>query len=278
MFRFITSKPLWVNILAGIFLALAILVLGILSLGWLTNHNNSRTVPSVMGKTFPEAQAILEKAGFAVEIQDSIYIDSLKPLQVTRQIPDEGELVKRSRTVYLTINRAAPPIVEMPNIVGYSLRSAEMVLANVGLKLGDTTFKPDFAKNSVLQQLYNGVIIQPGAKIRVGSKISLVIGDGLGDAVVAIPNLIGMTYMEAKTLLEGKGVGFASVIAYPDVKDTANAYIYRQNPERFDEEGHLRTIRAGQLIDIWLSAEKPEMHTPAIGAYSKDSTSANANQ
>ncbi|MFT3902232.1 MAG: PASTA domain-containing protein [Niabella sp.] len=257
MFKFITNRPLWVNILVGILLALGLFVLAISSLGWFTNHSDAKTVPPVLGKSYDEAYKVLSNAGFDVVIQDSVYVDSLRPLQVLRQIPDEYEVVKSTRTVYLTINRAVPPLVEMPNIVGYSLRSASLMLLNSGLRIGDTTFKPDFAKNSVLEQLYNGVTILPGAKIRMGSAISLVVGDGLGDRFITIPNLVGLTYGEAKMMLDSLGIGFASVIAAPEVSDTASAYIIRQNPEKFDDEGHLRTIRPGQLIDIWLGLEKP---------------------
>jgi hypothetical protein len=68
-----------------------------------------------------------------------------------------------------------------------------------------------------------------------------------------------MTYKEAKSLLEEYGISFASVIADRDVKDTANAFIYRQNPERFDEEKVPRYIQSGQVMDIWLS---PVMKSP----------------
>lgn len=261
MFKFITNKPLWVNILVGALLAFGIFAGVVLSLGWFTNHNDAKTVPPVLGKSLTQAQETLDKAGFVVEIQDSVYIDTLKPLQVVRQIPDEYEVVKSSRTVYLTINRALPPLIEVPNVLGYSLRNAEMVLINAHLKMGDTTFRPDFAKNSVLEQLYNGVPIQPGAKVRQGSVISLVIGNGLGGSAIGVPNLFGMTYSQAKALLDSNGIMLASVIPDADVTDQANAFIYKQNPNRFDEEGNLRIIRPGQVLDIWLSTAKPEMKT-----------------
>ena len=192
-----------------------------------------------------------------MELQDSLYFDTLAPLQVIRQVPDELEVVKSSRTVYLTYNRALPPQIEMPNIVGYSFRNAMMVLENAGLKIGDTTFRPDFAKNSVLEQLYNGVTIQPGARIPMGSKIDLVIGSELSSAAYAIPNLIGLTTAQAKLLLEGKGIMLASIIPDADVRDTASAYVYRQSPERFDDQGNIISIRAGQVMDIWVSLSAP---------------------
>ena len=257
MFKFITHKPLWVNILVGVLLAVLLFVGVISSLGWFTNHNSAKTVPGVVGKTLTEAQKILVDAGFTVEIQDSLYYDTLAPTQVIRQVPDELEVVKSTRTVYLTYNRMFPPQIEMPNIVGYSFRNALMVLENAGPKLGDTTFRPDFAKNSVLEQLYNGATIQPGARIALGSKIDIVIGSELSQTSYAIPNLIGLTTNEARVLLESKGIMLASIIPNPDVRDTANAYVYRQNPERFDDEGHIISIRAGQVMDIWVSVAAP---------------------
>ena len=257
MFKFITSRPLWVNILVGIVLAVVIFVVMISSLGWFTNHNDAKTVPSVTGKSLTEAQKILNDAGFTVEIQDSIYHDSLPPLQVIRQVPDEMEVVKSTRTVYLTYNRQTPPLVEMPRVVGYSFRNAIMVLENAGLKLGDTTFRPDFAKNSVLEQLYNGVTIQPGAKIAMGSRIGLVIGSELSNAAFAIPNLVGLTVQQARELLNSKNIYLASIIADPEVRDTASAFVYRQSPDRFDDEGRVISIREGQVMDIWISATAP---------------------
>jgi hypothetical protein len=43
-----------------------------------------------------------------------------------------------------------------------------------------------------------------------------------------------------------------------DVTDTANAFVYRQNPDRYDYERRLNHIRQGQIVDLWLSAQKRE--------------------
>lgn len=248
---------MWVNIVAGIVLAVAIFSIFILSLNWLTHHGQSKTVPNVIGKKYDDAKSVLGKMGFDVEIQDSIYIDTLPPLAVIKQVPEGDAVVKVNREVYLTINRSVPPLVPMTNLVGYSFRSAEMTLKNMGLRLGDTLYKPDFAKNSVLEQLYNGNHIEPGTKIPMGSSITLVLGTGVGEAEFPVPNLIGMTYSDAKMVVESSGLNFFSVIPDTDVKDTANAYIYWQNPARFGEGNRLQRIHVGQTIDIKLGSQKP---------------------
>lgn len=265
MFQIITHRPLWVNILVGIILALSLFFILLFSLKWLTNHGESATVPSVTGKSFEEARATLKESGFIVDIQDSIYVDTVPPLTVIRQIPDADEVVKSNRTVYLVINRAVPPMVEMPNLLGYSFRNAEMSLNNSGLRIGDTIFKPDFAKNAVLEQLYEGRVITPGTKIRKGSVISLVLGDGVGNREFNVPVITGMRFCDAKAQLEEIGIIIGAIVPDPNVQDTCNAYIYRQNPERYDDEKRILRIRPGQTIDVWLSTDKPVKDTVAPG-------------
>jgi beta-lactam-binding protein with PASTA domain len=257
LFKFITNRPLWLNIIIGIVLAIGIFSLFLLSLNWITGHGRSATVPSVTGKSYEDAKKILKKAGFDVEIQDSVYVDTVKSLQVIKQIPEADEVVKSNRTVYLLISRSVPPMVEMPNLVGYSYRNAEMVLKNMDLKIGDTTFKPDFAKNAILEQLYNGSMIAPGTPIRKGSVISLVLGDGVGKREFSVPVITGMLFGDAKRILEANGIVIGAIVTDANITDTLGGWIYKQNPERFDEEKRIQKIRSGQTIDVWLQVDKP---------------------
>ncbi len=213
----------------------------------------------VVGKSFTEAKKILDRGGFQIVIQDSIYVDTLPPLSIIRQVPESDAVVKVNRTVYLTINRAVAPMMEMPNLIGYSFRNAEMSLATTGLRLGDTIYKADFAKNSVLDQLYKGEHISPGTKIQMGSTISLILGTGVGETQYNVPNLVGWTYGEAKERLGERGINLLVVQADPSGRDTLNEYIYRQDPPQFDQGGFPLHIRSGQLISVWLSPDKPVM-------------------
>ena len=94
MFKFITHRPLWINILVGIAIAVILFFIFIFSLNWFTHHDQSMTVPQVTGKSFEAAKELLEKEGFEVEIQDSIYADTAKALQVLKQVPEPDEQVE----------------------------------------------------------------------------------------------------------------------------------------------------------------------------------------
>ncbi|MDQ3842957.1 MAG: PASTA domain-containing protein, partial [Bacteroidota bacterium] len=257
--KYITSRPLWFNILIGVALVVSILFLFAISLDWITQHGVALTVPAVTGKKLGDVQELLEDKGFEVMIQDSVYYDSLPPGMIIKQVPEAEAVVKKNRAIFVTVNRVLPPEIEMPNLIGPSFRNAEMVLRNLGLKLGDTAYRPDFARNSVLEQLYNGQPVKPGTKIRVGSKISLVVGSGLGTEAMRVPKLIGLTYTEAKILLDVQGINLGAVLPDPLVKNIDTAYVYKQSPMPDDEQGRKFLIRPGQMIDIWLSVEKPNV-------------------
>lgn len=258
MFRFITGKPLWINILFAVVLVFIMLFLFLLSLDFFTRHGKTLSIPAVMNMPLSQAENVLRNQGFDIVIQDSIYSDSAAPLSVLRQFPDADAVVKENRTVYLTINRAIAPSIDMPNLEGMSFRTAQLVLKQYGLKLKDTLFRSDFAKNSVLEQQYDGDRIKPGTKITMGSGIVLVLGSGLGQDEFNVPDLFSLTYAEAAVLLQSTGLTVGAVVPDPDVTDSNNGYVYRQNPERLTYDNRFNRIRSGQTIDLWLSRDKPQ--------------------
>jgi beta-lactam-binding protein with PASTA domain len=168
-------------------------------------------------------------------------------------LPEPDATVKVNRTVFLTINRATLPEIIMPKLEGLSLRFAIDMLQRNHLGLADTIYRPDFMKGSVLEQQYNGSRITPGTKLPWGAKVTLIIGGGLQAEQIAVPDLIGLTFAEAKAVLEEKGISLAAVIPMTTVRDTAAAYVYKQNPEKYDIDKQPVYIRPGQTMDLWLS-------------------------
>jgi len=262
VFKFITNKPFWVNILFSIALVVVLLFGFLYSLNFITEHGETLTIPPVSGLTLPEATEVLEENGFEVMIQDSVYVDTVPPLLVMRQFPESESVVKKNRIVYLTVNRAVPPLIEMPNFINMTFRSAELAMKQYGLVLKDTFYRTDFARNAVLEQQINGQPVKPGTKISMGSQVTLILGSGLGNTEFRVPDFVGLTYMEALALLESSNLNIGARVVDMDVRDTLNAYIYRQNPARYGFDGKINRIRPGQTIDLWLGVEQPERILP----------------
>jgi beta-lactam-binding protein with PASTA domain len=261
VFKKITEKPLWVNILIALGLVLVLCLLFFFSLSYITKHNRIIKVPSVVGMNLNDALKSLEAQGFTVEVQDSVYLDDQPRLAVIKQTPEGDAVVKTNRTIYLTVNRAVPPVIEMPDLRGYSITSAELLLKSLGLKVGDTIYKPDIARNAVLDQLLSGQSIKPGTKLNMGAAIDLVLGDGVGNASMDVPVIVGMTYSQAISYLSSMNISIGAVVNDPDVSDNTNAYIYKQSPEKYSEplpgQRVTNKIKAGQVIDVWLSNAQP---------------------
>ena len=255
MFKSITNKPLWVNLLIAVAIALLLLFIFLRMLGFITRHGEYLTVPSVTGKKTEEAVKFLESKGFDVVIQDSIYSDTARMGIVLKQLPEPNSTVKINRTVFLTVNRVTLPQVDMPSLQGKTLKYALEILKRSHLQLGDTTFKPDFMMGSVLQQAYNGNAITSGTKLPWGSRVDLVIGGGLTEQRIMVPDLLGMSLGDAKLILEQNGIGLAAIVAEGGITDTLAAFVYKQNPPRFTEQNEAVYIQSGQLMDLWISKE-----------------------
>jgi len=73
MIKYITSRPLWFNILVAIGGIFLLLVIFILLLGVITRHGKSSNVPYVVGKNVNDVERQLGDAGFETVIQDCVY-------------------------------------------------------------------------------------------------------------------------------------------------------------------------------------------------------------
>lgn len=217
------------------------------SLTWLTNHGKQTVVPKLEGKTMSEAVSILKSKGFRIVI-DSTYQSYSKPLEVLYQEPEVGANVKIGRTIFITVNRKTPPSIPMPNLVNTSFRNAILTMQSYRLVMGDTTYKPDVAAGAVLEQWVNGRKIAPGTMVPIGSRIDLVIGEGLSDQL-DVPNIIGMSWNEAKALLESNMLTI-NPIWEGEITDSAHAIIYNQQPEAINELDFNNQILAGDIIDV----------------------------
>jgi eukaryotic-like serine/threonine-protein kinase len=245
---FLGSKTFLVNI---IIMVVTVIVFGLVLTSWLnsfTHHGESISVPDVRGLKITRLESFLSEKNLRFKIVDSLFDIGKGPGTVLEQDPAPGSKVKENRTIYLTINSSSPPDVKMPDLIDVSYRQAEAILQSSGLLVGELIYKPDLAKNAVLDQRYKGKTILPGKKLPKGSVIDLVLGDGLGSVEVHIPDLTGLTRGQALFVLRGSSLNIGTVRYDSGVKDSVNATVYKQYPDADDE----RTISQGEAIDIYL--------------------------
>ena len=261
IYKHILTKPLWQNMLYGFGLIIFLLLIFVLSLNAITRFNKILKVPNIVGQNKITAIKMLSDAGFNVEIQDSIYVDSLSKIAVVKQNPESDEMVKYGRTIFLTINRVKPPDVEMPNLIGFSLESAIQYLKSIGLKVNQILYRNNDAFNIVLSSLYKGNNIDPGTKLFAGVGIDLIVGNGNSIIEMDVPNLIGLNVSLAMQQMQSMNLKIGNITANSIIIDTNAAYIIEQNPPTLSNlidtlGGFLKNkIKTWQKIDIVISNE-----------------------
>jgi beta-lactam-binding protein with PASTA domain len=247
--EYLKTRSFRKNLIAAIITVFVILLVAFFSLRYYTKHGQGLSVPMVKGLTFEQAVKKLEDAGLKYEV-DSVFIMDQPSGIVIDQDPDPNTFVKDNRTIYLTINSSKTPNTNFPDIDSKSFREAVAILESSRLKLGDTTYKPDVAKDVVLQATFGGQNINAGQSLPVGSRIDLVLGDGRGSGEVDIPELVGLTIDEAKFSLKGSMLSVGNILFDGVITDTANAVIIKQDPMPADS---VNKVAIGTRINITLS-------------------------
>ena len=183
--------------------------------------------------TWSEARKAASNGGVRVILADSVYVKRLKPGVVYLQTPEAGAHVKSGRRIRLTTNTLVPKEVEMPSLVGYSMRQAKAELARHGLALGRLIYVRDIATNSVLRQQRGGVDIKPGTVLASGTTINLVVGLNPSDNMTYVPKLVGKQYLPAVDLTLESSLNVGKLHFDETVKtyaDSVSAFVYQQRP------------------------------------------------
>jgi eukaryotic-like serine/threonine-protein kinase len=246
-----SKADLFVHI--GLILALSCLLFFGFFYVWLplrTKHGEAIPVPNLKGKSVEEIDDILSDLDLAYEVTDCTFVASQPPLSVLAQYPKTGSSVKSGRKIYITLRSVAAPITKLPDVLGRSSKSAQDALQSFGILVSKIVKKPDLADNSVLEVQYNGSKIDAGTKISKGSSVVLVVGDGLGDQYIEVPNLIGKSLEEIELILEGSSLNYSIIY---EASDKTPGTVIKQNPSY----GAGNKIRIGNVIDVWVSGDAP---------------------
>ena len=151
-------------------------------------------VMNLKGKNVDRALRELNAEGFKGEIFDTLYTSKTDPETVIDQYPISGSRVKKGRTIKLKISQAEK-MIEVPNLVGQSRRSAEISLQQLGLNIDTiyTEFNPDYQEGTVAWQFPKF-----GDQIKKGLGLQLTVSMGLPPDFYQVPQLFGLSLNKAK--------------------------------------------------------------------------------
>ena len=212
-----------------------------------TLHDRYISVPDYYGFNLKQLDSISEANNLRYVIIDSISDLNQPKGIVINQEPKANSKVKKKRRIYLTVTETNTSIVNFPDVYDLTLRQALRKIEIVGLTVGKLEYKSDIATNKILDFNVNGISIVAGQEILKGTVVNLVVGRGLSDEYVVVPDLIGLNRVAAHIVLKTSSLNIGTEFYDESCADTANAVIYKQTPP-CDSQNQLKL---GSTIDIF---------------------------
>ncbi len=174
--------------------ALAIVLMDKVVMPIYVKHGERVILPDVRKMQYEEAAQMLGNRGFVPLKGDLQYNAEFDPGMIIEQQPSAHATVKTGRRVYLTV-AIEEEFIEMPSLVGKSIRSAQLELSRVGLH-ADTlihVFSDTFPEEVVTWQS-----VRQDGLIRRGSAVELKVSKGRNPNIYDVPDVVDMSLEEAK--------------------------------------------------------------------------------
>jgi len=254
-FRFFISKKFLLNLVAIAIVWVAV-VFGTKSyLDSYTNFGEKIEVPSFYKIHIDDVGEFISGKNITYEIVDSVYLDDWPKGTVCWQHPmptdSTGEWVKSGRVIQLSVVPLKPKMILVPDVIEKSKRMAETQLESLGLRTKVSYEPSTIGSGFVMGQKVNGVPFKEGMTVPKGSVIELIVARGSAGEATNLPNLVGLTILQAKERLTNLTLSLhleCETCLTPT--DADKAIIVKQSPNGGDNV----SVAAGTTVTVW--AEK----------------------
>jgi serine/threonine-protein kinase len=183
-------------------------------------------VPSLVGKTEEEARTILSENGLVLKVSGARFSPDVAEGQILEQVPPNNTRLKTNRSVRVLVSlgdRRFP----VPNLVGTSLRAAQLTLAQRHLALGNTLYAhtPEGEPSTVVYQSPS-----PGTQEGSDPAVHILISLGSPEQFYIMPDLIGRPaeLVASRARTEGFRIGRFNYRRYPGVEP---GVVIQQKPQ-----------------------------------------------
>ena len=214
-------------------IVLVLVVGAMIFLNVATMHGRVLVVPDFTNMSIAEAESLAEASQVRIDVVDSLYVKRMEKGHIYRQNPKAGSQVKKGRRILITINAMNAKKVDMPDLIGFSMRQATAELQSRGLVLGNLIYQQDIATDNVLAQRCGGRPIAPDVKVETGTVIDLVVGLNEDDNQAMVPDVFGMKCLTATDAVHGNSLNVRTIYdsSVKDYNDSLMAVVYKQVPQ-----------------------------------------------
>lgn len=188
-----------------------------------TGHGKDIDIPSVVGRTVEEAADILVEVDLASHEAAVKEDPEFPPGLVLAQQPAAGFRTRKGRSIGLVVSLGRGK-VDVPDVIGASLRHAQLVLEREGIHVSHVARQYSGAPMDNVVQISP----RPGTRLVRGQPVHLLVSDGPETAAYLTPNFRGGDPDPLARALRGKG--FVVELIYPPGRYLPDGKVVSQSP------------------------------------------------
>jgi eukaryotic-like serine/threonine-protein kinase len=201
-------------------------------------------VPELTAMTVPEASALLQKSGLALEEAAERNDDTVEEGRILAQDPPAGSVLKLDRKVKVVVS-LGNRITLTPELRGTAARRAQITLQQQGTRLGKELYV--FSKRDAESQVIAQDPLPGGPAAREG-KISLLVSRGPRPRTFIMPELVGRPERSVLAFLAKAGLRSAPS-RHDAARVEAPGTVIAQDPDAGFP------VSAGDLVTLTVAGE-----------------------
>lgn len=187
-----------------VWVAGALAVVAVVAALFLLLGRESATVPDVTGMTQEQATAAITGAGLTLGSVEGTESADAAEGTVVSQDPAAGAEVREGSAVAIVVSGGPAP-VEVPDVVKLNQAQATSALEEAGFQV-----KVERRSDALVEK---GAVIEQtpraGEKAEPGSTVTIVVSEGREPAEVTMPDVVGLTRVDAERALRDLGLAIS---------------------------------------------------------------------
>ncbi|MDE3180710.1 MAG: PASTA domain-containing protein [Acidobacteriota bacterium] len=171
----------------------------------LTINGNQETLPRLVGVNLGAAETVAGGMGLEVKVDDKLFNNKYSADEIISQEPPPDTRVKAGQHVHVLVS-LGPPRIDVPNLVGSSMRVAQILAVQKGLTVGDVAqvHWPGSQADQIVGQ------DPPASTTEIHSPaVNFLVSIGPAPPAFVCPDFVGMRLDQVRGLITGAGFAIA---------------------------------------------------------------------
>lgn len=178
-------------------------------------------IPNLVNVEYEQAKTTLEAKNLNISKRREVYSVEYEKGHIISQEPAEGTLLKEGSEIKVVVSKGKE-LVQVPDFVNKKLNGISKTLKDSRLQEGIVEYQySNRPEGTILSQTPRAF-----SKIEELSEVNFVVSQGKEVKLITVPNLIGKTVEESKTVLKGLYIGD---IKFKENKEKEEGVILKQS-------------------------------------------------